>query len=278
VGKIAPMDDLEELLPQIRDLAKQAANAIQQVATGFARPLVEEKSDGSPVTRADYASHDVIMAGLTRLTPSVPIVSEEGRLRFAAGRVPPEFWLVDPLDGTKEFIAGNTDYTVNIALVRDGDPVMGVVDLPPLDIAYFALRGRGAFRQDGERGVELVRPRRESDGLIAVASRSHLDERTQKVLDLLGVGEVVRRGSSAKMCAVAEGTADLYPRLGPTHLWDTAAGTAVAREAGCKVLAPDGEELHYDPARGMKHDGFLVYPAQRADLGERILEAVRSVG
>jgi 3'(2'), 5'-bisphosphate nucleotidase len=149
---------------------------------------------------------------------------------------------------------------VNIALVRGGDPVLGAVYIPAADVMYTAVRGRGAWKsRRGEPGEPIAaskadRPTR------AVVSRSHLDEQTQQFLDALGITERVPHGSSLKMCAVADGSADIYPRFGPTCLWDTAAGAAVARAAGCKVTDLEGDDLSYDPAGGLKHAGFLVYP------------------
>jgi len=184
-------------------------------------------------------------------------VSEEGDVEGTVASAGALFWLVDPLDGTKEFIKGRPEYTVNVALVEDGVPILGAIQVPAAERLYLGARGRGARRTDARGTVELApsrmpRPRR------AVVSRSHLTPPTEALLERLGVEERASFGSSLKMCAVAEGAADVYPRLGPTCLWDTAAGAAIALEAGCDVVGLDGRPLRYDLAAGLKHAGFLV--------------------
>jgi len=246
---------LATLLPRVRTMAREAGHAI--LDTRLTHGDVEEKSDGSPVTRADLASERVILAGLEELRPRFPIVSEESDTERPEAARAETYWLVDPLDGTKEFIKGLPEYTVNIALVHNGEPLLGVIYVPPLDALYEAARGASARCLQRGRQLPLTpapvqRPER------AVVSRSHLSPETANLLGRLGIATRIPSGSSLKMCAVAEGRADLYPRLGPTRLWDTAAGTAIAREAGCAVVDLEGQPLSYDLAGGLTHAGFIV--------------------
>ena len=246
---------LPALLGAVGDLARRAGDAI--LATARDGNEVEEKADGSPVTRADRAAHDVLFAGLRELDPDHTVVSEEGDVEESAGAAGSVYWLVDPLDGTKEFIAGRPEYTVNVALVEAGVPVLGVIQVPVNGRLYLGARGHGARLVDGASESSLTpasvdRPR------TAVVSRSHLTSPTEEFLARLGITETTPCGSSLKICAVAEGVADVYPRFGPTCLWDTAAGSAIATAAGCVVVDLNGRPLRYDPANGIKHPGFLV--------------------
>ena len=252
------MDDrqLARLVDEVGALARRAGAAI--LATRLGAGDVTAKADGSPVTQADLASERVILDGLAALEPRLPVVSEEGDVEQALASAGRLFWLVDPLDGTKEFVKGLPEYTVNIALVEDGAPILGAIYVPPVDCLYLAARGLGARRIEAGTTTTLLhrsavaRPRR------AVTSRSHLSPETESFLKRLGVAETSPRGSSLKICAVAEGAADVYPRLGPIRLWDTAAGAAIAREAGCAVLDLSGAPLSYDPAHGLTHTGLVV--------------------
>jgi len=249
------VQQLGRLLEEVSALARCAGQAI--LATRVEAADVDIKADGSPVTRADLASEAVILAGLAALDPQLPVVSEEGDVERALAKAGRLFWLVDPLDGTKEFVKGLPEYTVNIALVEDGEPILGAIHVPPVDCLYVAARGLGARRID-TRGTTLLRPPAVEQAHTAVASRSHLSPETVRFLGHLGITETTPRGSSLKICAVAEGAADVYPRLGPIRLWDTAAGAAIAREAGCVVLDLSGAPLRYDPAFGLTHTGLIV--------------------
>ena len=246
---------LGTLLEEVGHLARRAGEAIEAVRGG---PLdAEEKADGSPVTRADRAAEAILVEGLRPLLPGVAVVSEEGDVEAAVAEAGSTYWLVDPLDGTKQFLKGLPEYTVNVALVEAGIPILGVIYVSAADCLYLAARGLGARRRDARGETRLVatpvaHPRR------AVVSRSHLTPETVALLARLGVSEMVQRGSSLKMCAVAEGAADLYPRLGPTRLWDTAAGAAIAAEAGCAVVGLDGRPLGYGLADGLVRPAFLV--------------------
>ena len=264
---------LGTLLEEVGLLARRAGRAIEEVRKG---PLdAEAKADGSPVTRADRAAEAILVGGLRPLPPGFAVVSEEGDVEAAIASAGSTYWLVDPLDGTKEFLKGLPEYTVNVALVEEGVPVLGVIYVSAADSLYLAAREHGARRRDarGEtrlRAAPVAHPRR------AVVSRSHLSPETGTLLTRLGVTETIPRGSSLKMCAVAEGAADLYPRLGPTRLWDTAAGAAIATEAGCDVVALDGRPLRYHLADGLVHPGFLV--SAPGGCREACLRALAALG
>ena len=232
-------DLLEQLLP----VARAAGEEILRVyATDFE---VRDKADASPVTEADERAEGLILPELAALTPDVPIVSEEAASRGVVPEAGSRFWLVDPLDGTKEFVSRNGEFTVNIALVEEGKPVLGVVFVPARDRLYAGAVGVGAFVEDrGRREIECRRP--PAEGLTVVSSRSHGDpEALASFLDGRSVAAEVTAGSSLKFCLVAAGDADLYPRLGRTMEWDTAAGHAVVSAAGGRVSAVSGGELGY---------------------------------
>jgi 3'(2'), 5'-bisphosphate nucleotidase len=233
-----------ELAAAIADIARAAAAEILAVS---ARGLgVREKADRTPVTEADEAANRLIVARLAALAPDIAIVAEES---VAAGEIPApaaRFWLVDPLDGTREFIAGRDEYTVNIALIEDRRPVLGVVGLPAQGELYLGVRGEGAVRHDATGEATPIRARAvPARGAVALASRSHGSAETDAWLDRARVGEVKRAGSAMKFCLIARGEADLYPRLGRTMEWDTAAGHAVLAAAGGSVRILDGAELAY---------------------------------
>lgn len=231
------------LLNAIADAAREAGEAILAVRRrGFE---VESKADRSPVTEADRAAEHAILAALARAAPDVPVIAEE---QVAAGRIPDHgdtYFLVDPLDGTAEFVRGGDDYTVNIALIEEGVPRLGAILAPERGTLHLGLVGQGAWAGDGGQLRSVVtRPRGEA--LRAVASRSHFNQATADYLDQLAPGcERVPLGSSLKFCILAEGNADVYPRLSPTSEWDTAAGHAIVLAAGGRVEGPDGGELRY---------------------------------
>ena len=242
-----------ELLSAMIDAAIDAGRTICEVARkGSGGALaVRSKADASPVTLADSASEAIILEHLARCAPGTPVVAEEEAASGRSPRAAPEFFLVDPLDGTKEFIAGRDEFTVNIALVRDGIPVLGVVYAPALERLYAADAGaRTAFCRRGAGPREPIRVRPvPPNGITAVASRSHCSAETEAYLAHYCVSERISIGSSLKFCLVAEGSADLYPRLGPTMEWDTAAGHAVVLAAGGSVIAADGQPLRYGKAQ-----------------------------
>ncbi|HEY6983935.1 3'(2'),5'-bisphosphate nucleotidase CysQ [Reyranella sp.] len=239
---------LETLRATCTGLARAAAREIMRI---YAGDLGERtKADKSPVTDADHAAEAVILAGLRDLTPDTPVVAEE---EMAAGRMPKlnggPFWLVDPLDGTKEFIKRNGEFTVNIALIDGGQPILGIVLAPASDILWRGAAGLGADKSDKGGSFQRIATRvPPSTGLTAFASRSHS---IYSDLDIwfrsngLTVAERRQAGSSLKFCLIAEGQADIYPRFGPTNEWDTAAGQAVLVAAGGEVVTTDGRALLY---------------------------------
>ena len=243
--------DYQALLGDVNAIAKDAGAAILEV---YRRddPEVTYKDDQSPLTEADRASHQQIVAALGGLEPSLPVLSEESRDDvFAAREGWDRFWLVDPLDGTKEFIKRNGEFTVNIALIENGQPTLGVVYAPDLDLNYFAAQGVGAYKQQGGTSAEEIRVVAEvSQPLRVVASRSHRNAETETFLERLEANgfapEIQATGSSLKFCLIAAGEAHLYPRFGPTMEWDTAAAQCVVEQAGGAVVDLAGEPLHYN--------------------------------
>ncbi|MEA2720259.1 MAG: 3(2), 5-bisphosphate nucleotidase [Candidatus Eremiobacteraeota bacterium] len=243
--------DLTALLEDVRDAAVRAGDAIVAIARDGACETWS-KADESPLTAADLAAHDIIAAALLQLDPETLVISEEAAC--AHDVLPSRFWLVDPLDGTREFLAGNGEYTVNIALIEDGVPVLGVVHAPARNATYAAARGAGATCSDA-RGTATIRA--DAAGpLVVVASRSHPSASLAAFLEALPPHAMVELGSSLKFCLVADGTAQLYPRLGPTSWWDTAAAHAVVLESGAVVATLDGAPLRYR-GRGVLNPSFV---------------------
>jgi 3'(2'), 5'-bisphosphate nucleotidase len=221
---------------------------------------IAHKDDRSPLTEADCLAHGVIAESLARLAPGVPLLSEESdEADYAARAAWQRFWLVDPLDGTKEFIHRNGEFTVNIALIENRRAVLGVVYVPVLRTMYFACAGRGAFKQEGDAAARPIRGRRYDGGNkpVVVASRSHPGEHLAAFLASLGPHDTVSLGSSLKFCLVAEGAADVYPRLGPTMEWDTAAAQCVVEAAGGSVTDPARRPLTYNKA-DLHNPWFIV--------------------
>ena len=252
-------NDLASLRMEVEVIARAAGAAIMEIYHGedFGET---SKADNSPLTLADMAAHNVIVEGLRGLTLQYPVLSEEAAdISYAVRSEWATFWLVDPLDGTKEFLKRNGEFTVNIALVEHGVPVLGVVYAPVLDICYFAARGTGAFMQRGDDAVQTIQAEaHDADSAIkVVASRSHSDARTAALLQKLGNHECISMGSSLKLCLVAEAAAHFYPRLGPTMEWDTAAAHAVVLEAGGMVCDVAHQALRYNK-EDMHNPEFLV--------------------
>lgn len=246
------------LLDALVLLARTAGAAILEVYHG---PFdVTLKGDASPLTVADLRSHAIIARGLAALTPDVPLISEEAIAPPLAERGSwPTLWLVDPLDGTKEFVNRNGEFTVNIALIESGAPTVGVLHVPLSGTTYFAAQGLGAFRVDahGERRLQVKTPA--ATPLRVVGSRSHGADRLGAVLAALGPHDFRPLGSASKFGLVAEGSADLYPRIGPTSEWDTAAGQAIVETAGGHVVGRDGLPLRYNRRDTLLNDDFVVY-------------------
>jgi len=250
--------DLDGLREGIIEIARAAAARILTVYDSeFA---VEHKDDKSPLTAADLAAHHCIVAGLEQLAPDIPILSEESAEDVPAmvRREWRRLWLVDPLDGTREFVKRNGEFTVNIALIDDGVPVLSVVQAPVTGDLWHAQLGRGAFRRDGDSDVALRTRVPALAPLRVAASRSHRDPRTEALLQRMGDTEPVPLGSSLKFCRLAEGGMDVYPRFGPTSEWDTAAGQCVLEAAGGIVIDPRGRPLRYNQRDTILNGDFLA--------------------
>jgi 3'(2'), 5'-bisphosphate nucleotidase len=245
-------------LERIRQLCRTAGSAILEVYHRSGTIEVSSKGDQTPLTEADLAAHRVLEEGLSGLLPGVPVVSEEDEASLVHRSASGAFWLIDPLDGTKEFIARNGQFTVNVALVRDGFPVVGFVYAPVLDELFVGGEGIGAHRErTGERVAIAVAPKRAGAPLRVVASRSHMNDATRTYLERLGAHDLVQAGSSLKFCRVAEGAADCYPRIGPTAEWDTAAAQAVLEAAGGVVHDLHGQRLRCGKPVN-RNDGFVA--------------------
>jgi len=261
--------DRRQLLEEIAVASKEAGEAILEVVRrGF---NVEHKDDLSPVTEADRAAELIILAALAKAAPGVPVVAEE---EVAAGRIPAiddTYFLVDPLDGTKEFIRGGDDYTVNIGLISGGSPVLGAVFAPARGLTFAGLVGEGAWLEDGD-GRRPIRTRERGSEIAAVASKSHFNQPTADYLaEAVGECDYVGIGSSLKFCIVAEGKADIYPRLAPKSEWDTAAAHAVLLAAGGQVDGPDGQPLRYGK-HAFLNRGFVATGGWKAPLIGPFLE------
>ena len=248
---------LKELINPIVDLAIDAGQAILGVyATDFD---VQSKVDESPLTQADLASHRCIVAGLEKLTPDIPIISEEeGLPSFEERGQWQRYWLIDPLDGTKEFVNRNGEFTVNIALIDSNRPVFGVVHVPIQEKTYIGCEGHGAELRDGTSSTAIHVSTSSNDPVRIVGSRSHRGSSLDAFLEKLGDTDMIPMGSSLKFCVVAEGHADIYPRLGPTSEWDTAAAHAVVEQAGGQVLELDGKPLLYNAKADILNPWFVV--------------------
>lgn len=243
------------MLDQVCQLARNAGDAIMQVYDGTKPMDVVSKADNSPVTAADIAAHTVIMDGLRTLTPDIPVLSEEDPPGWEVRQHWQRYWLVDPLDGTKEFIKRNGEFTVNIALIDHGKPILGVVYAPVMNVMYSAAEGKAS-----ERRVRCAQA--DSGPRCAPAAGGyqpfHADAELKEYLQQLGEHQTTSIGSSLKFCPVAEGQAQLYPRFGPTNIWDTAAGHAVAAAAGAHVHDWQGKPLDYTPRESFLNPGFRV--------------------
>jgi len=260
------MSELDRIGREACVIARRAGAAILEVYAGTFS--VEHKADNSPLTAADMAAHHTILEGLRALAPDIPVLSEESAdIPWSTRSTWTRYWLVDPLDGTREFVKRNGEFTVNIALIERSAPAAGIVLAPALGRIFCGETGSGAF----EAGVEAetdaaslawraLQARKASvQGPVVVASRSHRDERTEAYLKCLKVKKIVSAGSSLKFCLLAAGEADLYPRFGRTMEWDTAAGHAVLAAAGGSVGLETGEPLTYGKAsRGYDNPAFIA--------------------
>lgn len=256
---------MDKQLKKIEKIAIDAGEAIMQIYQSDDFDI-EQKSDQSPLTKADLASHRLIVAALQKLTPEIPLLSEESaEISYQERSQWQQYWLVDPLDGTKEFIKKNGEFTVNIALIENGISILSVVYVPAQEITYSAAKGEGAFKcQNGKRqSINAVKNARFKP--TVVGSRSHAGAELTAYLQRLGQHDLVSMGSSLKFCLIAEGKADLYPRLGPTSEWDTAAAQCIVEQAGGKVVTLDGNPLRYNSKESLLNPHFMVYADDSKD-------------
>ena len=260
-----PDIDLPTLLPAVVDLARDAGRRIMRIYNdGF---TVELKDDRSPLTEADMAAHNAILAGLDLLTPAIPVLSEESaEIDFETRRRWQTYWLIDPLDGTREFIKRNGEFTVNIALIHEHQPVLGVIHVPVSGVDYFSCRGNGASRQTPGQTAERIHVRSSCRRPPVIAgSRSHQSPALKAFLKRIGEHHLLSMGSSLKSCLVAEGKADLYARLGPTSEWDTAAAQCIVEEAGGRVTDTRMRPLRYNARDSLLNPDFFVFGDHNKD-------------
>ncbi len=246
---------LHEYLPSCCTIAREAGALIMQYfGSSF---FTREKDDKSPVTNADTEANALIIKALKELAPDIPIIAEEDEVLGKAGHE--LFWLVDPLDGTRSFVRGEPEFTVNIGLIKNGAPLLGIIYAPPQDTLYFGEVGKGAFRAVGNNPPQEIHVRQPSpEGVVVVRSKSHPSERTENFLKTLKIKELISGSSSIKICMVADGSADIYPRFGRTMEWDTAAGHAILAAAGGRMETPEGKTLIYGKP-GFENPHFIAY-------------------
>jgi len=246
-------------IQKINEIAHRAGNAILKIYEQDFEII--EKTDKSPLTEADLASHHVIVDALQLQTPEIPVLSEESaNIPFDTRKQWQTYWLIDPLDGTKEFIKHNGEFTVNIALIHQGRAILGVVYVPVSEVTYYGDSEQGAFKIDSEGNRSAIRVVSQHQTPLQVAgSRSHAGDSLMRFLGKLGAHEIVSMGSSLKLCLVAEGKADIYPRLGPTSEWDTAAAQAVVEAAGGMVTDTSMKPLLYNTKESFLNPYFFVF-------------------
>lgn len=250
----------QSLLDSVLQIGEEAGEKIMQVYRRVEDVKTHAKEDGSPLTEADMLSHQHITQALKKLTPNLPVLSEESDKQEITNRKSWQcFWLVDPLDGTKEFIHRTDEFTVNIALIQHNQPVLGVVVAPALETSYYAMNNFGAYKKTAgiSQPIRATEINAQQANYRVVASRRHGSENLEKFLAKLNQYELVQAGSALKICLVAEGKADIYPRLGPTFEWDTAAGHAIVNNASAKLYGKSGEPFSYN-ARDSLLNGFFV--------------------
>ena len=255
--------ELEKIILPVLDLAKKAGSEILSLYRNSKTIKVTRKADASPVTEADMSAHRIIDAGLRQLTPNIPILSEEAAdISYTTRSQWSTYWLIDPLDGTKEFIHRTDEFTVNIALIKDHQPILGVIVAPVFDLSYFAYRNGGAFKQLGQSSAHKIDVRYlpKTESWIITLSRHHSTDGVKRFLENIDhPHELITKGSSLKSCLVAEGQADVYPCLGNTSEWDIAAAQCVVEEAGGKVITIDRQPLRYNIKSSLINPPLLVF-------------------
>ncbi|WP_144392269.1 3'(2'),5'-bisphosphate nucleotidase CysQ [Pleionea sediminis] len=255
--------DYQELIEPVINISKKAGEAILKIynSSDFGERIKEDKS---PLTEADLASHQIICSELEKLTPEIPVLSEESKnITFEQRQSWQTYWLVDPLDGTKEFIARNGEFTTNIALIVDGRPILGVIFVPVKNTFYYGARHYGAHRIIAGQPVEKIQVRsvpleQGEKHYTVVASRRHGLDKVEALCQKMSNVDLTSKGSSLKMCMVAEGEADFYPRLAPTSEWDTAAAQIIVEEAGGQIVKTDFSPLEYNTKEELLNPHFLV--------------------
>lgn len=256
--------NLEKLTDVVCDIAAEAGKKIMSIYNE-ADFSVENKADNSPLTAADLASHQYIIAALEELTPEYPILSEESaNIPFTERETWTTYWLVDPLDGTREFIKRNGEFSVLIALIHNHEPVLGVVHAPAIETTWYASIGNGAFKQTGEHTVALS-ARETAEKITVVGSRSHAGDSLKTFLGKIDEYELISMGSILKACLIADGQADVYPRLGPTSEWDTAAAQIIVEEAGGGMTQTDGSALLYNTKESLLNPHFFAFGKNAPD-------------
>lgn len=252
---------LTDLLDPLLATCKEAGKKIKAISESKTPFAIKSKQDNSPVTEADWQAHTHIEEALNRLTPHIPQLSEESRqIPYTTRSLWNEYWLIDPLDGTKEFIAGTAEYTINIALIRHGVPIMGVIHAPVLEESYAAIKGQGCYSYDSSSKVTrlITRPWVNQKPILLLSRRHHSVSMQQKLLEEIGEFDELSAGSSLKFCLLAAGKADAYPRLEPTSEWDTAAGQCILEEAGGAVLDLHGQPLRYNTKESLLNPSFIA--------------------
>lgn len=268
------MEINQKLIEEICQIASDAADCILEIYdTDFS---IEIKDDHSPLTSADLAAHNTICAALAKLTPEIPILSEESsELPYVERGQWSRYWLVDPLDGTREFIKRNGEFTVNIALIENGQSILGVIYVPVTGVCYYAAASHGAFKINADGITESIKVKTsELNKIIIAGSRSHGSENQQALVNQFSDARIITIGSSLKFCLIAEGAADIYPRFGLTSEWDTAAAQCIVEEAGGCVVDMDFKPIRYNTKDSLLNPEFLVI-ADRSFNWKRYLDRIK---
>ena len=260
---------IEEIIKVSQDAGKAILDIYNKSDSDF-----EVKEDKSPLTKADISSHNIIINSLKNLTPSIPIISEEGcGIPLKERSDWKEYWLIDPLDGTKEFLKRNGEFTVNIALIRKNEPVLGVINIPAMEKIFWADRDNGSHSINADGKLIKMNVEKDMEGPIKIAaSRSHYNNKLDSILAELKDYELINVGSSIKFCLVASGEADIYIRIGPTSEWDTAAGEAIVKFAGGRVISTLGKQISYNKKESFLNPDFIV--SKNNHLLEKILKKI----
>ncbi|VAW59746.1 3'(2'),5'-bisphosphate nucleotidase [hydrothermal vent metagenome] len=251
--------NLEYLCQNARNIARTAGERILEIYNS--EYTIEHKADKTPLTTADLAADQIIKNGLKQLSPEIPVLTEESaNIAFETRKLWNRYWLVDPLDGTREFIKRNGEFTVNIALIENHRSILGVINVPVTGIDYYAWHKGHAYKHSPQKGIERINVRKAIPGKLTIAgSRSHASSKLKEYLEKLGDIELLSVGSSLKSCMVAEGTVDLYPRLGLTSEWDTAAAQCIVEEAGGHITQIDLSDLRYNTKDSLLNPEFFVF-------------------